>query len=327
VPEIPNISAAIVYFRVTRSGDTFTTYYNVDGSNTWIRTGSIDYSAPSTTPSVGMFVSNQWVDNPISVDFYYFHCGSSQGKITKIFLPALAISPIFMRINDLAYAGYAASGTQTNPIAYRDVMATWTIPGAVSCQDGENSKVATWIGFIDSTGYNTKATSLVQIGTEIDCEYTAAGEQEKYWAVWQIFKEGQTSGVQRIFPFPISPTDQIKVEVKSKGSGVFSIEIWNITRSSFPFSYWQKDLSGYNSPNATAVAACIQENPPPALFTNFHSITITCSAAKSGEDVNRPIGFAGSIIWKYVIDKPVKKALTGELTRFGDTFTVNWLHQ
>src|SRR5258706_1021074 len=84
-----------------------------------------------------------------------------------------------------SYAGYAATGTQNNTIAYSDVTATWTIP-TVSCAPLENSQSATWVGLGDGS------TDLEQVGTESNC----LDGLQQILAVWQVYINGQTQGVQ-----------------------------------------------------------------------------------------------------------------------------------
>lgn len=94
-PGIPNISNTTVYLRITRSLNTFSTYYSLNGSD-WILTGSIDYPAAPSTPSVGLFVLNNWQDNLLSADFDYFHCGGaiSSDREPVIFLNGMAGSEL-----------------------------------------------------------------------------------------------------------------------------------------------------------------------------------------------------------------------------------------
>jgi YVTN family beta-propeller protein len=84
-PTVPGVAQSTTYFRFTRSANTFTTYYSLNGS-TWTQTGSISYPSASTTAQVGMFALNQWVDNPITADFDYFRCSGAVGVGQKAFV-------------------------------------------------------------------------------------------------------------------------------------------------------------------------------------------------------------------------------------------------
>jgi hypothetical protein len=107
----------------------------------------------------------------------------------------------------------------------------------------------------------------------------------------------------------------VKVEVKSYGFGEFGIDIWNLSLGSL---HWSKVVSGDNAAKATAIATCIQENPENAILAHFSRVAITCIVD------DRPIGLAGPVIYKVVMDK----AKTGNLNASGtgDTFTVDWVH-
>jgi hypothetical protein len=253
-------------------------------------------------------------DNSLSSVGILKRISAPLSTFSKVYLPYITISPKYNALQSTNYAGYAVAGTSANPIAYKDLIATWRVPEVVECGSSESSLSATWAGFLDSIGTNTTVPDIVQIGTQSTCGPGVAGSQKVYFAVWQVYNRGKTEGPQRIYTLPIFPGNQVKVEVKSYCCGEFGIDIWNITLGSL---HWQKVVSGDNSSKSTSVAACIQEAPAPRL-THFSSVTITCIAD------NHPMGSAGRTLYKYVM----AKANTGNLSGsgIGDTFTVDWLH-
>jgi hypothetical protein len=97
-------SDASVYFRITRSGNTFSTYYSATGVY-WILTGSIEYPAPGDTVDAGLFLINNWQDNPFYADFDYFNsnCVSSN---RLVFLPSVLkpVKPAIIEKNVFAIA-------------------------------------------------------------------------------------------------------------------------------------------------------------------------------------------------------------------------------
>lgn len=65
--------STITYLRLERTGDTFTAKYSSDGSN-WMVLTSVLFPFGGSV-SIGIFVINEWQDNPISADFDYFRVG------------------------------------------------------------------------------------------------------------------------------------------------------------------------------------------------------------------------------------------------------------
>jgi regulation of enolase protein 1 (concanavalin A-like superfamily) len=83
-----NYTPAIVHFRITRKGNTFTTYYSGNGDS-WILTGSIEYPSAGPSLQVGLFIINNWQDTPFYADFDYF---SINCPTLTTFLPGTAQS-------------------------------------------------------------------------------------------------------------------------------------------------------------------------------------------------------------------------------------------
>jgi len=80
-----------VYLRLTRRGDLFTEQYSADGAN-WITLSDFDLSL-SDPIDIGVFVINEWQDNPISADFDYVRITS----LVEVSLPVREDVPINRR--------------------------------------------------------------------------------------------------------------------------------------------------------------------------------------------------------------------------------------
>lgn len=84
-PPQPDYSAATIHFRMVRQGSTFSTYYSQNGFS-WVLTGSLTYTSTPSAVSAGVFLINNWQDNPISADFDFFKINCPQHQV---FLPAI----------------------------------------------------------------------------------------------------------------------------------------------------------------------------------------------------------------------------------------------
>ena len=294
--------------------------------------GWAEESHSFTSPSYGRVLLGE---NPI-VEYPFNHlCGTPSAHEsdveawivydnTKQRSPSVTIhlacsappAPVPATLESKLMAGYGATGFQAHPIDYKKVSATWDVPGVVSCQD-ITSDSATWPGIGSSFGLG----DLVQAGTLSSCYQLGLPVPALvpvYFAFWQVFIKNQSKGPQRIQDLLIFPGNRVTVELTSYGSGVFGIDIWNLTLG----SHWQPPPNGMvlgdNSPEATAAAFCLQEFPPGSpTLTHFSSVTITCSAN------NLPIGLAGDITLKAIMPK----MKTGDLNASGtgDTFTIDWI--
>ncbi len=217
------------------------------------------------------------------------------------------------------YAGYAAEGTEKNPIHYKTVYAVWNV-APITCAPKENSSSATWVGL--SNGGN----ALEQIATVSEC----IDGSPHYSAVWEIIWFTSLNSFRNLFnplsfsdsspspyttiPISINAGNQVSAAVTSLGKGQFRLEIRNITTNV------HQSVQAWGDPfsDANNVAECVQEDPSRAgstvPFSHFDPVTIDCFV-----NTNTPIATAGTILWKYVMPK----ANTGVLT--GDAFTVTWL--
>ncbi|SRR6266487_16088 len=208
------------------------------------------------------------------------------------------------------YAGYAATGTESNPMTYKVAEAVYKVP-AVHCDypNAEKSQSSAWVGLGDFKN------DLEQVGTHSNCNL---GDPE-YFFVWEVIKNGDPSANEnRIWLMHVSPGDTVKVRVRSLGFGEFTIDIWNLSRGG---SHWGKVVSGDNSSKATQVAECMQEDPrivdgSLSPLSHFDPITINCTAN------NKPIGVAGPVIDQFQMSKPYKQTITSDLQADNKTFTV-----
>jgi len=148
-----NYPSAIVHFRITRKGNTFTTYYSGNGDS-WILTGSIEY--PSATPNlqVGILIINNWQDTPFYADFGYFsiNCPSLQA-----YLPGIIQSsqPAHMekKVLSLAYI-------DETPVHDIDASQAFLLSGIRAA--------TTWHGYdrpdgIPSLGYATYGNQMIKL--------------------------------------------------------------------------------------------------------------------------------------------------------------------
>ncbi|MBK9712345.1 MAG: DUF1349 domain-containing protein [Kouleothrix sp.] len=89
-PEVHGVVQRTVLLRVVRAGSTITTYYSLDGLK-WLQTGSVDYPSAPAAARVGMFVLDNWQNNPLAADFDYFSNGAACS------IPSTALMPLIVR--------------------------------------------------------------------------------------------------------------------------------------------------------------------------------------------------------------------------------------
>jgi len=70
-------SKTTVHLRMTRRGTRFATYYSESGTS-WTMTGSNDYPLIGETVTAGVYLINNWQDNPIQADFDFFQINCTQ---------------------------------------------------------------------------------------------------------------------------------------------------------------------------------------------------------------------------------------------------------
>jgi regulation of enolase protein 1 (concanavalin A-like superfamily) len=145
--------SAIVHFRITRMGNTFTTYYSSNGDS-WILTGSIEYPSAGPSLQVGFFIINNWQDTTFYADFDYF---SINCTTLWSYLPGINQSsqPAHMekKVLTLAYI-------DTEPIYDIDTHQSLLLAGIRTA--------STWHGYdlpdgIPSLGYSTYGGQITKI--------------------------------------------------------------------------------------------------------------------------------------------------------------------
>jgi len=116
------------------------------------------------------------------------------------------------------WSGYAVTGT-----SFTQALGSWTVP-EVNCSEtpatrSTNAYASFWVG-ID--GYTS--STVEQIGTDSDCDYTSDGSVPIYYAWYEFYPANayEITGVE------VSPGNQISAEVSYSGSE-FTVEITNET--------------------------------------------------------------------------------------------------
>jgi hypothetical protein len=157
-PAISNITANTVYFRALRTANTLVTYYSLDEMN-WTQTGSVDFPSVTAIASVGMFLINNWQDNPISADFDYFNCSGSSGSTDTSIPGGLWISPdhgfkvIENRLHFEARAYDNAGGSGIDRVNFTaNVSGQWMIACTATSPSHDDVYGCDW-SLVDSTGH------------------------------------------------------------------------------------------------------------------------------------------------------------------------------
>jgi len=156
-----------------------TTFYSLDGS-TWTQTGSINYSSAPATASVGMFLINNWQNNPASADFDFFSNEQSctTPATTQVFLPLVVMNyePVPPRIV------FAVAYLDATPIYDPDQHQALLISNLV--------QASTWHGYTGQGGnpqlvFNTYGGSVIKVFEPPP--YRAENGKFDYAAVYQRF--------------------------------------------------------------------------------------------------------------------------------------------
>jgi regulation of enolase protein 1 (concanavalin A-like superfamily) len=125
------------YLRLERAGENFTAKYSSDGIN-WIFLGSVSFPLADTV-GVGLFVLDQWQDNPIYADFDYFRVGNpfQLNKLTVFTENSIGLpvsNALVQAANITTYSnasGYASFdlpfGTYNVTASHPDYQSAWWI--------------------------------------------------------------------------------------------------------------------------------------------------------------------------------------------------------
>jgi regulation of enolase protein 1 (concanavalin A-like superfamily) len=154
-PEVTGITNNTVYLRVVRNANTFSTYYSLNGIS-WTMTGSIEYPAASSTAQAGLFLINNWQDNPISADFDYFqiNCNSSTHSV---FLPLVVRQPSPALMEKIVFTiAYMDATPLNDPDAHQQEFITGL------------RRASIWHGYDrpneqSALGYNTSGGSVIRL--------------------------------------------------------------------------------------------------------------------------------------------------------------------
>jgi hypothetical protein len=196
------------------------------------------------------------------------------------------------------WSGYATTGTR-----YTDVKGSWTQPAA-TCQSGETSYSAFWVG-LDGDTTNT----VEQTGTEANC----ANGTPQYFAWYEMYPK---------FPVnlgrPVAPGDSMSAEVSANGKGGFILTISDATR------HWTFSTSQRLHRAQLGSAEWIAEAPsgaggvlPLADFGKAYFASCTANGVALGANPNvDAITMAAN-----GVTKAVPSGLSG-----GTAFSVTWEH-
>ena len=116
------------------------------------------------------------------------------------------------------WSGYAALGTDTTPVSFGDVTASWIQPKA-TCTIGQGDTAAFWVGI---GGFDPTATSLEQLGTETVCDGSGAPATSDAW--WEIVPAASVR-----IPLKINAGDHITAALVVKGQTI-TMSLRNTTR-------------------------------------------------------------------------------------------------
>jgi regulation of enolase protein 1 (concanavalin A-like superfamily) len=142
-----------VHFRITRVGNTFTTFYSSNGYS-WIQSGSIEYSTAPSELQIGMFLINRWVDVPFQADFDYFTVNCTDFRVN---LPVVINAP---RV--------AHNEKTVMTLAYIDATPLYNIDAHQALLLSGLRSASTWHGYdhpegVPSLGYTTYDGQIIKI--------------------------------------------------------------------------------------------------------------------------------------------------------------------
>lgn len=198
------------------------------------------------------------------------------------------------------WSGWANTGAR-----FADVKGTWTQPAA-SCSAGETAYSSFWVG-IDGDGTNT----VEQIGTDADCQ----GGTPTYYAWYEMYPR---------FPVNLSntihPGDTLNADVRTNGSGSFTLTIHDATRG------WTFTTQQRSSRARLGSAEWIAEAPSSSggvlPLANFGTVSFSnCTAdglsisANPNPDKITMVTAGGTV-----------KAQPSSLGSGGTSFSVAWKH-
>lgn len=114
------------------------------------------------------------------------------------------------------WSGYVVTGSLGG---FNQVAGTWTVP-SVNCSGSATSASASWTGI---GGYAATDQTLIQAGTEQDCNSGSAG-YSAWWEGYPLPSAGLSSS-----SYPVQPGDQISVSIDSSLGALWTIKIQDLT--------------------------------------------------------------------------------------------------
>lgn len=198
------------------------------------------------------------------------------------------------------WSGYATTGT-----TYTDVKGSWGQPSA-SCGAGETSYSSFWVG-IDGDTTNT----VEQTGTDADC----SSGTPRYYAWYEMYPK---------FPVnlsnPVAPGDSISAEVKTRGSGSFTLTIIDATQ------HWTFTTNQTSKKARLGSAEWIAEAPSSSggvlPLTDFGTVGFSSCTANGFSIGGNPNPDAITM----VTSSGQVKAQPSGLGSSGTSFSVVWKH-
>jgi hypothetical protein len=222
---------------------------------------------------------------------------------------------------DGSYAGYAVSGSLTQPNDYSDVKGEWTVSD-LTCHpfDLNVRQVAVWVGL--GGVYSDNDKTIAQIGVDSKCIFGL----KRYFAVYEMYQENDKGkqidkGPQTIAD--VKPGDKISAEVRYD-QGKYILTLIDITQK------WHSDLPsqtfiGTDSPANRYSAEWIVELSKGKL-AQFDTVTFT-NAKVDGNPIT-----SGRVIKQInMVISPSDRTVRAEAkpldTTTGSSFSVIWEHE
>ena len=200
------------------------------------------------------------------------------------------------------YAVTAADGSVT------DVTGSWTVPSANCTAGPATGYAAFWVG-ID--GYNS--STVEQTGTDSDC----SSGTPTYYAWYEFYPRASVL----ISSLTISPGDVISAEVKSTGSGNFTVTLTD-TSTGKTFSTSGK-VSGAEESSAEWIAEAPSSSSSILPLADFGSVSFTSGMATvsgTSGSIGSFTNVAITMVSSGGADEAVPTALSG-----GTSFAVNYV--
>lgn len=242
--------------------------------------------------------TSSWEPN---VDPWY-RCGITEGSLPRV-----------GALHTANYAGYGARGAE-----FLSVSGAWWVP-RIECpfQLGKKTRVAPWVG-LAGNDLQSSSTWLVQVGTVSICRSGVV----YYKAVWEALNKPGV-GMEPKELFDVKENDLIVATVSyDSNTGWFNIAITN--RSQGKSVNEPVEIKGATVANSRYRALCIVESETESLgfgLAQFNTPIEWFGCARSS------VSGASTVLERFDMDKPQRKALVSPLGRNRGAFTVTWRHE